>query len=82
MVWNLLVDLFLSISIISNNTFKEALRKKLLAFMFPSEKRQSAFRPCPHGGGGVYNPMLSIDFVLREAASLSFLTYDKKQNNA
>ncbi len=34
-VWNLLVDLFLSISNISNNTFKE----ELIAFMFPSEKR-------------------------------------------
>ncbi len=34
-----------------------------------------------HTGGGGGGPMLSIDFVLREAASLSFLTCNKKQNN-
>ncbi len=40
------------------------------------QSRRSMFRPRPH------NPALSIEFVLREAAALSFLTYNQKQNNA
>ncbi len=43
----------------------------------PTLLRQSTFKPRPHP-----NPTLSIDFVLLEAASLSFLTCNKKQNNA
>ncbi len=29
-------------------------------------------------GVAIHNPTISIDFVLQEAASLSFLTYNKK----
>ncbi len=38
--------------------------------------------PAHTGGvGGGVNSTLSVDFVLHEAASLSFLTYNKKLNN-